>query len=498
MILPEHIRPFDKECLQSLVRADHHDKAVIAKINTRIDHIVKHLRPWNATTIVIEPTYIDHDYLDDFASYYSTCFSPPDRLCQRVHFFGPGFSVERFRESVRACNEDAKATLPCDYLGFVVLRPLLHAPIGRAILVPPIARKSERAEFSKRFYHPNLFGVDFVLEGLAFQEQDGVLSSCAATALWSCFQQSEVIFGTPKVTTADINRALNPIPHSGLSVPMGPLDIVQMANVFRRFGLEAHVLPVGTDLPLLAMVYSYVSFGMPVVLAVQAQGVKHALPVVGFSIPHAPSADHDNPPLRGNRVSALYIHDDLSGPYSRLKPPQADDSIASPRRRRRVVMSGDGANRYELQKIIIPSHHKIRLPFATAHQWVIRAHEYFRFSFQRRPEFAAHFEWDLKLQFSNQYKKNLRMMRLADGPQVEETVCQSHPKYIWQARLAQAGTPLLDVLLDATALPDAFPIYQLVWLAPGFKELVGKPVADKELGAKARQFLGTELSKLFI
>ena len=449
--------------------------------------------------MVVEPIYVDHDYLDDFASDYSTCFNPPNRLCQRVHFFGQGFSTESFRESIRACDEDSRTNLPGEYLGFIVLRPLLHAPIGRAVLVPPRARKSERSEFSKRFYRPNLFGMDFTLEGLAFQEQDGVLSSCAATALWCCFQQSESVFGTPKVTTADINRALNPARHSGLSVPMGPLDIVQMASAFRQFGLEAHVLPASPDLPLLSLVYAYVSFGMPVVLAVQAQGAKHALPVVGFTIPDSARIDKDNPPLRGNGISALYVHDDLSGPYSRLIPPPLANNAATGRTRRRgVVMLGDGQNRYELLKIIIPTHHKIRLPFAAAHQWVIRMHEYLMFSFQRRPDFACQLEWDLKLQFSNQYKKHLRMLRLSDGSEVEETVCRSHPKYIWQARLSQSGTPLLDILFDATSLPDAFPIYHVTWLLPGFKELVGKPAADKDLSSRATEFLGKELLAMLL
>jgi hypothetical protein len=158
-------------------------------------------------------------------------------------------------------------------------------------------------------------------------------------------------------------------------------------------------------------------------------------------------------------------------------------------------MLEDGENTYELLKVIIPTHHKIRLTYSAAHEWVIRATSYLWWSFQKRAEFLSQLEWDLRLRLSNDYKMELRKLRLA-GDDVERVLCRAHPKYIWHARLNLGKKALVDMLFDATTVPDAFPVYHITWLDEVFRGLATKPIVAAELAGKAEEFLGRDLMAL--
>ena len=50
-------------------------------------YLHEYLSEIDATTILLEPHYVDRHYLDEFAHYYSRSFHAPPAYCSRLHFF---------------------------------------------------------------------------------------------------------------------------------------------------------------------------------------------------------------------------------------------------------------------------------------------------------------------------------------------------------------------------------------------------------------------------
>src|SRR5438874_11153291 len=102
----------------------------------KVTYLYKYLSTLQARSIVIETEYIDRDYLDDFAEYYLGCFDKFDRWCKRVHFFRDKLTKDGFLQTLRGPlpTEDVEPPLQASYLGFVVVRPLPQAIVGRTVL----------------------------------------------------------------------------------------------------------------------------------------------------------------------------------------------------------------------------------------------------------------------------------------------------------------------------------------------------------------------------
>src|ERR1700753_723698 len=121
-------------------------------------------------TILIERPYTDRHYTEEYKSYYSTLFRAPPKQATRLHFFRDKFDQPAFEgyiaEASMGTDEYKKisAALNDGYLGFVVVRPLPSAPIGRTILKP-------YGKVSARWYiQPNhrahLAGIELQVHGV--------------------------------------------------------------------------------------------------------------------------------------------------------------------------------------------------------------------------------------------------------------------------------------------------------------------------------------------
>src|ERR1700733_5147963 len=82
-------------------------------------------------TIVLEPDYIDKDYLEDYAAYYVRSFNAYKRTCLRLHFFSKGFDRDVFNPILTNTSE---VDLSNDYIGFIVIKPLPQTIFGRTCL----------------------------------------------------------------------------------------------------------------------------------------------------------------------------------------------------------------------------------------------------------------------------------------------------------------------------------------------------------------------------
>lgn len=54
---------------------------------SQIDYIYRYLNDLDAESVLLEPQYIDKDYLEDFNHYYVKCFGNSGFVSARLHFF---------------------------------------------------------------------------------------------------------------------------------------------------------------------------------------------------------------------------------------------------------------------------------------------------------------------------------------------------------------------------------------------------------------------------
>ena len=95
-----------------------------------------------AKTVLVEEEYIDRDYLEDYAAYYSRCFHSFPRTCRRLHFLSAEVSETEYGKVLNG-DRSIRDRLVQHYLGFVVVRPIPGYAIGRTCLQTYPERGSE-------------------------------------------------------------------------------------------------------------------------------------------------------------------------------------------------------------------------------------------------------------------------------------------------------------------------------------------------------------------
>ncbi len=431
------------------------------KSNARASYLAAYLTFLGAKTIVAEYDYVDADYLDDYASYYAKSFEHINRHCTRIHFFTSTFSKRSFHKAVVGGVRSTKL-LRDSYLGFIVARPLPTATIGRTVLRTYPPDGSRRNYSAVRKYEANLFGIRLHVESLAYQEQDAALAACATVALWSCFQKTRDLFQSLAPTPVAITQAANKVLEQARPFPSRGLQIEQICNAIASVGLDPEVYHVTTDLPIVTLMYSYLSLGLPVLLVVNIPGTGfHALTVNGYSLraniqtaSEGWDVSKSYPPMIGRRIDEFYAHDDQVGPFSRLKIDSATASDPI------VRLTESGWNQSLIPKaIIVPVYHKIRIGFREVRNWL------FLISIVASwVSSAADSEWDIKLTSSNSFKEDVRSGEITVPPtQRNQVLLEGLPKYVWSCLLRVNGSPMLQVILDTTAMIKGFSVRRLWW-----------------------------------
>ena len=131
------------------------------------NYLFRYLDDLGAKTCVLEPKYIDKDYMIDYQKFYSRAFEDIERTTKRVHFFTEDFSPTKFKKLLK----DGNTKYLGDYLGFVVVKPISdsngNSLLGRTLLKPP---SSEEGDFVSEKDSASLFGIPLKIESLPFQE----------------------------------------------------------------------------------------------------------------------------------------------------------------------------------------------------------------------------------------------------------------------------------------------------------------------------------------
>ncbi len=466
MSSPWEVHPYSKETLRDLLAQ--HSLVSRASLDSKLHCIYfdGYFDNLAAKTIVVEQGYVDRDFLEDFAAYYVRCFERYERFCTRLHFFDRSFGSSDFKSLLEGSSSplDAKAVSE-SYLGFVVVKRLPRTIIGRTCLrtYPSAGRRHYPII---RQYDVSLFGLKLAVRTLAFQEQDRVAAACATSALWSAFHGTGILFHHHIPSPVEITTSASSSAFPGLRyLPSKGLTLMQMASAIRSVGLEpTHVHAGNLDI-VRDTVYAYVRGGIPVMLvgtlsehpvpAVPQPAELHAIVATGFSLGGAGGAAGSPPGFSSisARIDKVYCHDDQVGPFARMM-------VGGPLP---ICLSTSwqdtkgqmGSVWFQPQDILIPLYHKIRVPFETVQERVIRFNAFLSFwDNLLGGVLGGAVEWDTRLTTVNEFKTDIQASSLPAGPR-RLLLERSLPRFIWRATGSQAGSATLDVLFDATGLDES-------------------------------------------
>ena len=249
-----------------------------------------------AQTAVVEHRYIDADYRDEHSRFYSTTFRRYPAVAHRVHFFRDP-STEQLVDPV---NPIRFAEL--GYLGYMVMRPVPGAPVGRVHIAAPPGLDGLTCSTREKV---NLFGEYLDVQGTPFLAQDAQLMRCAHTALWVVARYHHLNWGTRRRLPSDIVDAVPIEIGTGRALPSPGLTVAQMSAAATRLELPPLVYDLDQlpkDETLLRIACRYLNSGMPVIAA----GGGHAFVLTGYRRVREGQPDA--------RIEFIR-QDDLAGPY---------------------------------------------------------------------------------------------------------------------------------------------------------------------------------------
>ncbi|MGH9885058.1 MAG: hypothetical protein ACREBE_06000 [bacterium] len=309
---------------------------------------VKYLRCYlhdlGARSVVVEPNYFDRDYLSEFEAFYATSASGYPNICERAHYFDSTVTRATFANGVGG-NERARKLIEESYLGHIIIRPIPEAPIGRTVLeVYPddagIAAGMPRIMEPAREYEAHIAGLTLAVSGVAWQQQDSAVGSCATVGLWSMLHSSAFDDHHAIPTTATItSMAHRSAPMGHRAFPDSGLHLAQILEVIKGHGL-APVMILGDEdhgefsrQRFCTLVGSFIRSGYPVLvngwLEEGENGREaHTVCIVGFRSSALPTALSGDYVLADANIDVVYVHDDNLGPNARFRVRDRDGVIS--------------------------------------------------------------------------------------------------------------------------------------------------------------------------
>lgn len=299
-----------------------------------------YLHDLKARSVVIEPNYFDRDYLAEFAAFYATSAAGYSNLCRRVHFFSSNVDRPLFARAVGG-DEAALAKLHATYLGHVVLRPIPGAPFGRTVLRTYPDDAGEQAGVPRimepaRLYESHVAGLTLRVRGVAWQQQDSAVGSCATVALWSLLHSSAFDAHHAIPTTADITSIAHATVPDGRRVFPADNGLYwdQMLEVVKGHGLAPMIIEGDVDQgfsrrKFCTLVASFLRSGYPVLVYGPLEdddGDNHTVCLVGFRSPEVRTVKAGCLSADEN-IQYVYVHDDNLGPNARFQVRDIDDAI---------------------------------------------------------------------------------------------------------------------------------------------------------------------------
>ncbi|BCA62675.1 hypothetical protein HMP09_1909 [Sphingomonas sp. HMP9] len=278
-----------------------------------------------AVHLLEESSYIDRDFSAAFGAFYSTLHRQRPKQCRRIHFFASDLS------RVWASSDPAQIAVSLqeegrgNYLGYIVVRPLAHAPVSHA-LVSCRHGLPDGAEIAVRsVYRVHLLGAELEVEGAPLTEQGTLTGSCAQATIWAAGRHLHNRHSMAWFSVIDITEAAIKPTDSALSMslPVGSesLNADNIVRALRSMGQHPVVYQSENnvwDIPHTRTISQYLDSGIPVIVGLKREDrVGHAVVAVGtVTEPLAPVAEAE--PAPSDRTIHILVNDDQRGAYQLL------------------------------------------------------------------------------------------------------------------------------------------------------------------------------------
>lgn len=303
--------------------------------------VVALLHSLGTRCLLIQTDVRDPDFLEEHQAFYSKQHRPVQSACVRVHAF-----AAEMPQAGPAVDPDVLSFLdaamgdPANYLGFVTLRPLRHAPVGATILRPP----PSVAPSATDKFPVHIAGNAFEVDGTPFLQQDNAVGACAQASIWMALRTLRRRVGNAAFSPAELTVAATRYLASERTFPgRQGLTANQMLEAVRFAGHDPlHLIVRSGQTPatanaVVAKAHPYTASGLPVIVILLTPHGGHAVLAIGHSStparvqPLSRQHNHLNTPITYSVASdwaaGLVIHNDNSGPYLNL---QSGDPTARP------------------------------------------------------------------------------------------------------------------------------------------------------------------------
>lgn len=471
-------------------------------------NLLSTFRELGARAFILEEAYIDRDFSAAHAAFYAALFHPYLKYCRRLHFLGGDTSALDSADSAEAVSRQLQA-LKDEYLGFVVLRPLQHAPVGFAVVSSDAAARATGVQIELRSDYPvHVLGADLTVRGFPLTQQDRRLGACAQAVIWMAGRHFHSRHGGPWFSLPDINEvALKPTDNlTSLSLPAGS-EFLTSDNIVRALrAMERHPVVHAAQPTKKAGVFTwgrppheivsrYLDSGVPVILGLRAKdprAVGHAVVAVGRVVGPAPEDRRTG--TWADFTSHILVNDDQLGAYQPIPVRSQDRSDAC-----RWTLEDD------LGYLVVPLPAKVFMPAEVAETLArdclatteARIDEYWdRAKAERRadldPEFFGRAESPLiaRTYLTHGWKYKRRALRNRLPARFKwELLSRQLPRYVWVTEFSlPADLEDLDparrrvrahVVVDATGSPywDSVLVVQLPGLGLFWGFDPGNPAA---------------------
>jgi hypothetical protein len=331
-----------------------------------------------ARVLVVEGGYVDRHYLQEYTAYYATTLHPPPPHAVRVHVFDGGLQTSKVAGLLRRASagrfDKVQRELQQAYLGYVTVRPMPSAPIGRTVLVHYGAMKARRYDPARSSHRAHVLGFELGIDALPFQQQEQAVGACATTALWSALSRAARASGgrapTPFAVTVAATKHL--VTDRDFPANAG-LELSQLTGAIRELGFTPYpVKSTANSFELFMLTLKcYLRSGIPAVLMLkEIDGSEyHAVAVAGFKASEDADTvvEEEGRSVRSTGITRLYVHDDRIGPYLKMaliRAPKKPKKYFLPRLKRLPVdrdkHSGQDPDS-EITCAIFPLYPKLRL-----------------------------------------------------------------------------------------------------------------------------------------
>ncbi|MEM6474798.1 MAG: hypothetical protein AAF687_01385 [Pseudomonadota bacterium] len=407
-------------------------------------------------SVLVEFPYVDRDFSAAFSSFYSTLFRPYKKLCRRLHFFTDDLSRLSLQTDPLELLSELENASP-HYMGYVVLRPLAHAPISRGFFSHKhFCDRPEESVLVRAEEKVHVLGAELLVEGFPYTEQDGRTGACAQSAIWMAARHFHLKHGGPWIALPQITAsALFPTDSSiTQSLPEGSGHLTDdgMLRALKSMGRHpVFYAPHDSKseewrIDPFNLIYQYIDSGIPVILGVDDDNgdVGHAVVAVGAVRKAQPNVDElPNLCNPADLCSHFMVMDDCGGPYRQMP----------------IWSAGASADWYNLEQhlkfIIVPLPNKVFMPAEKAEETAVRL---LRRAAAELPVLSEHLEQEDKsswpperafytsLQGGNLlsrtyltfgWKYKARMLRNTVAPALKGALLErDFPKYVWVTEFA--------------------------------------------------------------